>query len=254
MSPVVPQLDGKVALVTGGGSGIGEAICHAFAEAGATVIVNDLHELAACRVTDDLRARGATAVAAPFNVTDAAAIESQLGRLALGEVDVLCNNAGIAAPRSPFTESDPAGWRRELDVILLGMLRCTHAVLPGMVAQRRGAIVNIASDGAKLGEAGFAVYSGVKAAVLGFTRSLASEVASAGVRVNCVCPGLTRTPLVQESGVDVRRQQAMVSRFPIARLGEPREQALAVTFLASEAAGWITGQVLSVAGGATMQP
>src|SRR4051794_15770826 len=169
------DLTGKTAVVTGGAGGIGKAIVEHLESAGASTHVWDL----------------ATAV----DITDRASVEH--AARAAGPIDVLVNGAGIDAI-GPFLESDEADWRSIVEVNLLGTIRCCHVVAAGMIARSRGTIVNIASDAGRVGSSGEAVYSGTKGGVIAFTKSLAREVAASGVRVNCVCPGPTDTPLLAQ--------------------------------------------------------
>jgi 2-hydroxycyclohexanecarboxyl-CoA dehydrogenase len=177
----------------------------------------------------------------------------------LGPVDILVNNAGWDDLR-PFVETDEAFWDRVIEINYKGVLRTTHAVLPGMVERRWGRVVNIGSDAARVGSSLEAVYAGAKGAVISFTKTIAREVARKGVTANTVCPGPTDTPLlrqiVEAQGSDPGRASgvidAMTKSVPMKRLGLPDEVAAAVAFFASESAGFVTGQTLSVSGGLTM--
>jgi 2-hydroxycyclohexanecarboxyl-CoA dehydrogenase len=173
---------------------------------------------------------------------------------ALGPVDVLVNNAGWER-LALFVDSDPVLWDRLLAVNFRGPLNVTHAVLPGMVARRRGRIVSIASDAGRVGSTGEAVYSGCKAAVIGFSKALAREVARHGITVNVVCPGPTDTQLLADVMAGERGQKilaGMQRTIPLGRLATPDDVAGAVAYLVSDDAGYVTGQVLSVSGGLTM--
>jgi 2-hydroxycyclohexanecarboxyl-CoA dehydrogenase len=224
------NLSGKTAVVTGGSGGIGQAIVEHLEAAGASTRVWDL----------------ATGV----DIADRAGVE-QAAREA-GPIDVLVNGAGIDVI-GPFLESAEEDWRRIVEVNLLGTIRCCHAITPGMVERGSGAIVNIASDAGRVGSSGEAVYSAAKGGVIAFTKSLAREVAASGVRVNCVCPGPTDTPLLdQVADYSQKLYDGLARAIPMRRIGRADDVAPAVVFLASEAAGFITGQTLSVSGGLTM--
>ena len=224
------DLTGKTAVVTGGAGGIGKAIVEHLEAAGARTHVWDL----------------ATGV----DITDRASV--QIAARSAGPVDVLVNGAGIDVI-GPFLESDEADWQRIVEVNLLGTIRCCHVVAAGMVERGSGAVVNIASDAGRVGSSGEAVYSGTKGGVIAFTKSLAREVAAAGVRVNCVCPGPTDTPLLgQVAEYSQKLYDGLARAIPMRRIGKPDDIAPAVVFLGSDAAGFITGQTLSVSGGLTM--
>ncbi len=245
-----------VALVTGAASGIGRASALALAADGCAVAVTDVDEQGCAAVVGEIHACGGRALAAPLDVTDAASIAEAVGRAGgLGAVDVLVNCAGWDELK-PFLDTDEAFWRRVIAVNYEGALRTTHALLGGMVQRGYGRIVNVASDAARVGSSGEAVYAGAKAGVVAFTKTVAREAARAGVSANVVCPGPTRTPLLAamaERAPDSERLvQALTRAVPMRRLGEPQDAAAAVAFLASERAGYITGQTLSVSGGLTM--
>jgi NAD(P)-dependent dehydrogenase (short-subunit alcohol dehydrogenase family) len=238
-------LAGRTAVVTGGGSGIGRACAEMLAAEGARVVVADRDKAAATDVVDALVVGGASAEALVLDV--AQWTECAAALTGIGDVDVLVNCAATWTV-GPFVQSDPAGWRPDLDVTLLGTLHATRAVLPGMIERRRGSIVNVGSEAGRIGEPYQVVYAAAKAGVIGMTKALALEVGAAGVRVNCVTPGLTRTPgsaeFIASAGED-----RLSRRYPLGRIGEPEDVAAAVVFLSSERSGWVTGQVLAVNGG-----
>ncbi len=247
----------RVAFVTGAGRGIGRAIAVALARSGHAVAIGDLREADARDTAGLIEAHGEHALAVPLDVTDsesvAAAVERAQAELA--PIDVLVNNAGWDEFK-PFIESDEPFWDRVIDVNFKGCLRMTRAVLPGMVERRWGRIVNIGSDAGRVGSSLESVYSGAKGGVIAFTKTIAREVAKTGVTANTVCPGPTETPLLEqmvgsgEQGAKVI--EAMRKAVPMKRLGRPEEVASAVAFFASESAGFVTGQTLSVSGGLTM--
>jgi 2-hydroxycyclohexanecarboxyl-CoA dehydrogenase len=247
----------RVALVTGAASGIGRASALALAEAGCAVAVGDLDEAGCAEVVAEIEARDGTALATPLDVTDSAAVSNAVDAIAggLGRVDVLVNCAGWDEFKA-FLDTDEEFWRRVIAINYEGALRTTHALLGGMIERGYGRIVNIASDAARVGSAQEAVYAGAKAGVVAFTKTIAREAARAGVTANVVCPGPTETPLLDAMTDDAPDSERLVSALtravPMRRLGKPGEIAAAVAFLASEDAGYITGQTLSVSGGLTM--
>jgi len=247
------RLEGKVALVTGGASGIGAATARRLAAEGARVAVADINEAGAREVAGELDGLGcALDVQSPESAAEAARLVSG----ELGDVEVLVNNAGTDLFEF-FVNTDPGLWDFVLGVNLRGVLAVTHAVLPGMQERRSGAIVNVASEAGRVGSQGSAVYSAAKGGVIGFTKAIAREAARYRVRVNAVAPGPIETPLLNaapqvlgERGV--RLKQAMVNTTVMGRSGEPEEVAAAIAFLASDDASYITGQTLGVSGGLSM--
>ena len=250
-------LSEKIVLVTGGGGGIGGATCHRFAEAGAIVAVFDINAAAAGKVADSILAGGGKAQAVACDITDHAAVRVAVAGVvaAHGRVDVLVNNAGWDVFRL-FKDSAPDDWRKLIDINLIGALNLTHAVLPGMMAQGGGRIVMIASDAARVGSSGEAVYAACKAGLIGFAKTLAREHARHRISVNVVCPGATNTALFAEykrgAGNPEKLEEAFRRSIPMGRIGEPEDLPGAILFFSSEDAAFITGQVLSVSGGLTM--
>lgn len=255
---------GRVALVTGAGRGIGAGICEVLAGEGVRVAVNDIVAERAEAVAQRLREAGAHALAAPGDVTDEESVRGFLQQVkdGLGAVDILVNNAGPPLGSgytaggffSPFEATDRAFWDRITGTILTGMLNCTLHVLPDMIAQRWGRIINIGSDAGRVGRPQLALYSMAKGGVASFTKALAQEVGKHCITVNCVSPGATETESSQEWLRDYGAQ--LQSQFPMSqglgRFGRPKDIGAAVAFLASVHAEWITGQVLSVNGGRDM--
>jgi 2-hydroxycyclohexanecarboxyl-CoA dehydrogenase len=247
------RLEGKIALVTGGASGIGAATARRLAAEGARVAVGDLNEEGGRAVAAEL-----DGFACRLDVTDVASVGAAVEAVgeALGPVDVLVNNAGTDL-FSFFVKTDPGLWDFVLGVNLRGTLAVTHAVLPGMQERRSGAIVNVASEAGRVGSQGSAVYSAAKAGVIGFTKAIAREAARYRVRVNAVAPGPIETPLLNAAPivygeVGERLKQGMIDATQLGRSGEPEEVAAAIAFLASEDASYITGQTLNVSGGLSM--
>jgi 2-hydroxycyclohexanecarboxyl-CoA dehydrogenase len=242
-------LHAHAAIVTGGGQGIGRGIALALADLGADVAIFELNRSAAGAVAEEVRARGRRGLALEVDVTDVSGVETATAEVAtaFGRLDVLVNNAGWT-PNEPFAGSAPATWRRVVDVNFVGVLNCTKAALAVMIERRAGRIVSIASDAARIGTPREAVYAGAKAAVIGFSKSLAAEVARFGVTVNVVSPATVDTPLLRGMLTPdqiERREKAN----PMGRLGRPEDVAAVVAFFASPQAGYVTGQVLSVNGG-----
>jgi 2-hydroxycyclohexanecarboxyl-CoA dehydrogenase len=230
----------RTALVTGAAGGIGRAICEQLTADGMRV--------AACDVAD---APGVFAM----DVTDSGSVNAAVDRVEaeLGAVDVLVNNAGWDELRA-FLDTDEEFWDRVIEINYKGCLRTTKRVMPGMVERGWGRVVNIGSDAGRVGSSMESVYAGAKGGVIAFTKTIAREVARKGVTANAVCPGPTRTPMLErmaEAG-EGKLIESLERAVPMKRLGEPEDVAAAVAFLASERASFITGQTLSVSGGLTM--
>ena len=245
----------RVALVSGAGRGIGRAIAVALAESGYVVGVGDLRETESKETVDLIGKAGGKAIFVPLDVADSASVRKavDLTVAELGPVDALVNNAGWDELK-PFVATDEAFWQKVVNINYLGTLRMVHAVLPGMLERKWGRIISISSDAARVGSSFEAVYSGAKGAIVSFTKTLAREAARKNVTANSVCPGPTRTPGFNAAmdPSNVKLLESMVKSVPLGRLGEPEDVAAAVAFLASEKAGFITGQTLSVSGGLTM--
>jgi 2-hydroxycyclohexanecarboxyl-CoA dehydrogenase len=227
----------------------------ALAADGRAVAIADIRREDALVTAAAVEAAGSRAAAVELDVTDGASVEAGVHRAeeALGPVEIVVNNAGWDELR-PFLETDEDFWDRVIDINLKGCLRVTRTVVPGMVERGWGRVINIGSDAGRVGSSLEAAYSGAKGGVIAFTKTLAREVASAGVTANAVCPGPTRTPMLDamaDAGGE-KLVQSLTRAVPMRRLGEPEDVAAAVAFLASERAGFITGQTLSVSGGLTM--
>ena len=250
-------LDGQVVVVTGGGGGIGGATCRRFAKEGAKVAVFDMNLAAAQKVADEIVAAGGQASAFQCDITDRAAVDAAVAATEsqLGPIGVLVNNAGWDVFK-PFVKTVPAEWDKLIAINLTGALHMHHAVLPGMVARNYGRIVNIASDAARGGSSGEAVYSACKGGLVALSKTLAREHARHNITVNVVCPGPTDTALlagVAEGARDpAKLLEAFRSAIPLGRLGQPDDLASTIAFFGSDDAAFITGQVISVSGGLTM--
>ncbi|HEY1480310.1 MAG TPA: SDR family NAD(P)-dependent oxidoreductase [Gaiellales bacterium] len=243
------QLEGQVAVVTGGARGIGLGIAGVLAEAGAHVVLGDLDGSAAEAAAGDLRRAGRSAQGLAVDVTERAAVEALAAQVVSehGRIDVLAANAGIY-PSTPFAEIDDALWDRVLGINVKGALHAAQACLPAMLERGYGRIVLTSSiTGPITGQIGFAHYGASKAAMLGLMRSAAIEYAERGITVNAVMPGNIETPGLADTSEEHRDR--MLSAIPMQRFGTARDVGFAVRFLASPEAGYITGQTLIVDGG-----
>lgn len=247
----------RVAFVTGGASGIGREICLALAAEGRRVAVADLNAAGAAETVEMITAAGGQAIAAPIDVTSSDSVHEAVLQTVdeLGSVEILVNCAGWDE-LMPFLDTDEDFWDRVIEINFKGTLRTVHACLPAMVEAGWGRIVNISSDAARVGSSLEAVYSGAKGGVISFTKTIAREMARKGVTANVVCPGPTDTPLldaiVDASDNGEKVIGAMARAVPMKRVGQPAEIASGVVYFTSEAAGFVTGQTLSVSGGLTM--
>lgn len=236
-------------LVTGGAGGIGGAVCREFAAAGYKVAINYFKsEDAARKLVDEILESGGMAKAYKADVSQPAEVSKMVVDVMadLGHVDVLINNAAVAF-QGLLTDTTDAMYDRLMDVNMKGAFNATKAVLPGMINRKDGVIINISSMWGEVGASCEVVYSASKAALLGFTKSLAKEVGPSGIRVNCISPGVVDTPM--NSRHSERDMEELSNKTPLERIGKPEEIAKATLFLASENASFITGQILGVNGG-----
>lgn len=247
----------KTAIVTGGGQGIGRAIARRLADEGAVVAVNDIDASNAAETVDLIENEGGTAMTAVADVTDYTEVQAMVGDVIAAQdgVDIHVNNAGWDRIEW-FVDQEPDIWDRIIDINLKGQLNCAHVVAQHFIeAETSGKIVNIASDAARVGSSGEAVYSGTKGGVVSFTKTLARELARYDVNCNAVAPGPTETPLVeeiQESDLGEKILGGIKNQVPFGRMAHPEDIAGGVAFLVSADADFITGQILSVSGGLTM--
>lgn len=242
------QLAGRTAVVTGGASGIGREVARTLAGEGARVVVADVNATGLDETLAGLKELGAEAegVLADVRRHEDCTRLAEAARARFGTLDVLVACAGVGG-EGLFLETRPDDWNALLDVNVRGVLNASHAIAPIMAEQRRGSIVNIASEAGKLGEKRMVVYSATKGAVIAFSKAFAVEMGRFGVRVNAVCPGVTATPMTAAWTPEQRERAARF--YPLGRLGETRDIAPVVAFLASDRSGWLTGQAISVNGG-----
>lgn len=244
-------------IVTGAGGGIGGATARRFAEEGASVAVLDRDGATARATSEAIGAAGGRSLAVACDITELDAVQAAVGLIEteLGPIDVLVNNAGWDIFK-PFLETTPDEWRKLIDINLVGVLNMHYAVLPGMVERRSGRVVNVASDAARVGSSGEAVYAACKAGIVGLTKTLAREHARHAITLNVVCPGPTDTNLfagfLEGAGNPDKLRAAFERSVPLGRIGQPDDLQGAICFLSSDDAAYITGQTISVSGGLTM--
>jgi 2-hydroxycyclohexanecarboxyl-CoA dehydrogenase len=251
------ELQDKVAIVTGGAQGIGKGIVRALAKQGAKIAVADLSREGAESTASEIEKEGGVALAVQTDITDFDQVMAMVSRVkeSYGPVDILVNNAGWDKMEL-FMKTTPDLWDRIININYRGALNCIYAVANDMIERKSGKIISIGSDAGRVGSMGEAVYSGAKAAIIAFSKSLARELARYSINVNVVCPGPTPTPMLEgmmEEGEFARKVLSSIDKIiPLKRMGSPDDIAHAVVFLASEEAAFITGQVLSVSGGLSM--
>jgi len=248
------RLRDKVAIVTGGGQGIGKAISQRFSEEGAIVVILDINQEAAKHTATDILSNGGKALAMQVDVTNCGEVSTAFQTVinGYGKIDIVVNNAGYNR-LEPFVENTEDFWDMMLAVNLKSTIICSRAAVDSMISKHSGKIINISSDSGLNGSSGCVVYSAAKAGVIGFTKALAREMSEYGINVNCVAPGPTQTPLWERF---VREKPEILDSArlatPAKRIGQPEEIAAAVLFLASDEANWMIGQTLGVNGGLFM--
>lgn len=245
------SLQGKVAIITGGSRGIGRAIAEAFVQAGASVALAARSEEELGRAAKEIEAAGGRAIAVPTDVSDPGQCQALVDRTVqeLGTLDILVNNAGAAPFMSSFDQTRLEGYEKYFRVNFLSAVYCTKAAAPVLLGKREGCVLNIASVAGIIATPGEGYYGDAKAAMLHFTRSLAHEWASSGIRVNAIAPGWIDTPLNEPLRAIPETNQAIVNSIPMGRWGHPEEIAAPALFLCSPAASFITGSVLVADGG-----
>ena len=246
-------LQGRRTLITGAASGIGRATVQRLASEGAIVGILDIDGDRADQVAAELRSTGAEALSFAVDIVDASAVAAAIASFEVeaGPVEALINNAGWDIAGN-FVESDPATWRKVIDINLYGPLNVTRAVLPGMIERESGRIVSLASDAGRVGSSGEAVYAACKGGIISFSKSVAREVARHGITLNVVSPGPSDTPLFARFDESGKLAAALERAIPMRRLGQPEDYPGIIAFLISDDASFITGQTVSVSGGLTM--
>jgi 2-hydroxycyclohexanecarboxyl-CoA dehydrogenase len=246
-------LSGQHVLVTGGGSGIGAAICRRLGAEGCSVSLFDLNPDAADGIVGDINDADGAAKAYCVDITDREQVLSGVQQAITdsGPIDGLVNNAGWDKA-VPFLESGPDHWDKIIDINLKGPVNVTHAVTTEMAKRGEGRVVFIASDAGRVGSSGESVYSACKGGVIALSKTLARELARSGITLNCLCPGPTETPLLDNLDPDGKLVEALKRAIPLRRLGQPDDYPGIVCFLLSDDAAYMTGQVVSVSGGLTM--
>ena len=260
------QLEGKVALVTGGGEGIGRRTCLIFAQEGVNLVVNDVIADRANHVADEARAQGVKALPVVADVTKPGEVDGMVEKALseYGKIDILVNNA-FAWDRKRFTQSVREEWEQPINVCLYGVLNCSWAVINHMVERKYGKVINLVSDAGLVGEMTSPIYAAAKAGILSFSRSLAKEVGRHGINVNCVSPGAINTERrirehqAEWDQADEEKREKITIRnkkqlkfYPLGRIGKPEDVGNMIVYLASDVAGYITGQVMPVDGGYAM--
>ena len=242
------SLTDKVAIVTGAALGIGAAIAERFLKAGARVVFADINAVGARERAGQLDGSGERSLVAPVDLTQAGEVAGLVERVLerFGTVDILVNNAGIAGPTKPLVEVSEEEWDQVMAVNLKGVFLCCRAVLPTMLKNRSGRIVNVASIAGKEGNPNLAPYSTTKAGVICLTKALAKEICQQGVYVNCVTPAVIDTPILRQVGQETI--DYMISKIPMGRVGKPEEVAALIHFLASDECSFTNGACVDISG------
>ena len=248
------RLNGKVALITGGGTGIGEATAKVFAAQGAQVAITGRRKDVLEGVAKAIVANGGKVLVVAGSVTEEAHVQSAVDQTVrtFGKIDILINNAGIGAFGTLLHETTDQVWQEVLDINLTGVFRFTRAVIPHMLG-RGGSIVNVSSIAGLVGIAGLAAYGSSKGALLALTRCLAIDYAKEKIRCNCICPGLIETPMAADAIADPEMNATLLAEYPLGRPGTSDEVARMLLYLASDEAAWVTGSIFTIDGGMTAQ-
>jgi meso-butanediol dehydrogenase / (S,S)-butanediol dehydrogenase / diacetyl reductase len=248
------RLDGKVAIITGGGSGIGKATAEFFAREGASVVIGELHGDRAESVAGGIKNSGGNALPIQIDVTDSLAVDEMTARTieAFGKIDILVNNAG-ASFKQDLLKIDDADWQASLDLILTAPFYGTRSVLPHMIERKAGSIINISSvrGMSATGEEG---YSAAKAGLINLTLNTAVRYGKHGVRANAICPGAVKTGLSGSVESTPESEAVVAKRHPLGRMGQPEDVAWCCLYLASDEASWVTGAIIPVDGGLIAGP
>lgn len=249
------RLDSHVALITGGGTGIGEAIARLFAQEGAAVVITGRRKEILERVAGEIERGSGRALALAGTVTDEAHVQSAVAQTVrtFGKLSILINNAAVGAFGKTLHETDDATWDEQLAVNLTGVFRMTRAAVPEMLKAGGGAIVNVSSVAGLIGFPMSVAYSTTKGGLNAFTRGVAMDYARQGIRCNAVCPGLVKTPMAAGLLNDSTRAAQVLATYPLGRAGTPDEVARLVLYLASDESAWVTGSIFTIDGGLTAQ-
>ena len=251
------RMKDKVVLVTGGGSGIGRAICLRLAEEGADIVILELDPETGGETAQEVTEMGRRAVALQTDITVKEQVDNAVAQVQsqFGSIDVLVNNVGWDK-QALFVDTDEELWEKLIALNFMGHIFCTHAVINGMMERQGGKIIFISSDAGRAGNSGEAIYSACKGGIIAFAKAMARELARHKINVNTVCPGPTETPLFRQTSGDTERgrkvSEALIRATPLRRIGQPEDIASAVSYLASSDSDFVTGQTLSVSGGLTM--
>ncbi|HWK53687.1 MAG TPA: glucose 1-dehydrogenase [Hyphomicrobiales bacterium] len=251
------NLQDRRVLITGASSGLGRAMCVAFAACGARIAINHLGDTGGAEgLADELRDKGGDALVVEADVSDAAAVEAMFTQMdaAWGGIDTLINNAGVDGPRAHAWEGQVTGWKQVVDINLVGAYLCAREALRRMVVQKNGVVINITSVHERIAWSGYSAYTASKAGLSMMAKSMALEAAPHGVRVLCIAPGAIRTPINEAVWNDPQGYQDLLEKIPLGRLGQPQDIAGVAVFLASDLAAYITATTVYVDGGMTDYP